>query len=464
MSIILFGFEVYGDDLISCLKKDHDINVLKWITVNPCKFRKNSNINSFMDINQYSSIEKFSYSVADSSDFDKIYASVSSHLFKFIDLYSRNHIVRNPNPYFYVNLFAIFVYRAYGDLTSNVTFIFFPSPPHEGVDYIYYLVAKEKGIKTIIFDQSIFENHVFYTSSMEDYGWFKNSKPLSPNPEYDLEKRHEHELFYMSKNRKNKTKNNFYLQKLIGIVRLLTGKTKRTNPLRRDIIVRTITGVNTRFLVRRYESDLKSVIISKSRLDELIQEPYVYFPLHAQPEMSTSAIGGIYSDQMLALERLSTCLPSNWNILVKENPVQTYWQRDETFFRRVKGLRNVFFVPLETNTFYLTANSKLVSTITGTAGWEAIKGGKPTLVFGQSWYTSLPGVFRYEPGIDLEQIADYNIDHDNLKFEFNKLLTKTGRAIVHSSYEKNVSGFDYETNIRDFAKLVIAILSTYVSE
>ena len=39
------------------------------------------------------------------------------------------------------------------------------------------------------------------------------------------------------------------------------------------------------------------------------EEKFVYFPLPMQPEMTTSAIGGEFRDQLLALERLSNILP-----------------------------------------------------------------------------------------------------------------------------------------------------------
>lgn len=53
--------------------------------------------------------------------------------------------------------------------------------------------------------------------------------------------------------------------------------------------------------VRKYQYDYCVKTLAKADVD--FNKKYVYFPLHLQPEMTTDAIGGIYRDQILAIER-----------------------------------------------------------------------------------------------------------------------------------------------------------------
>lgn len=57
------------------------------------------------------------------------------------------------------------------------------------------------------------------------------------------------------------------------------------------------------------------------------QGNFVYFPLHLQPEMATLPLGGRFNDQILAVECLRSLLSPDWNIIIKENPHQTCYQR-----------------------------------------------------------------------------------------------------------------------------------------
>ena len=162
---------------------------------------------------------------------------------------------------------------------------------------------------------------------------------------------------------------------------------------------------------------------------------YVYFPLHLKPEMTTDVLGGMYYyDQLLAIERLSGLIPDDWIIYVKDNPKQTYFKRSKLFFDRLKHIEKARLVGYDVDTYDLISGSQFVATITGTAGWEAISGGKPAVVFGYTWYRDLPGVFEYSSSLRLEDIMNCRIDHEELVEKYNNLMNSLWPGDVESDY------------------------------
>jgi hypothetical protein len=220
------------------------------------------------------------------------------------------------------------------------------------------------------------------------------------------------------------------------------------------------SGSHSRRFISRY-IDYKR---SKKELSNLIhwdvdlKAKFVYFPLHLQPELTTSALGDIYVDQLLAIEILSSILPDDWYIYIKENPKQTELMRSKWFFRRLKCIKNAKYLSGNYDTYSLIANSMFVSTITGTSGWEAITGGKNVLVFGNPWYKNLPGVFPYNDDFNLKDILRYSMDHSLLEKEFNNLLKITGEGVIDDTYCSLVENFDESENSQNITNSIIKIL------
>jgi hypothetical protein len=320
-------------------------------------------------------------------------------------------------------------------------------------------VAKELNIPTILFHQSLFENRFFYSFSLEDFGYFSKSHSISEKQPYLIERTHQTELFYMKKAEPQKKHFAQWIVNNFGLfLRFVKSGQWRPHRLERGIL-REI-GYRISFLSREkdYNNSIQNIMITQDQMVEYTNLPYIYFPLHLQPELTTSALGDIFADQMLALERLSSLLPNGWKILLKENPKQTSCQRGELFFQRLGTLHNVALVPTSADTFELISKSKFVATITGTAGWEAIKGGKPALVFGRPWYLTLAGVFRYAPAIDLEAISEYKIDHEALQQSFAELMSKTGCGVVDPAYSIVVKNYNRDTNIKNICHSLCKIL------
>lgn len=169
--------------------------------------------------------------------------------------------------------------------------------------------------------------------------------------------------------------------------------------------------------------------------------------------------GGIYADQILAIERLVALIPDSWYIYVKENPKQTSFVRGPWFFERLKLIKNVRLVAPAVDTYALLQNCQFVATITGTAGWEAVSGGKNVLIFGQAWYKKLPGVFSYSETVDVNALMQYKINHKELEQKLNVLMAKLGTGVMDEAYKVMLEDYNPEKNtkyIEQFLEKIIA--------
>ena len=162
--------------------------------------------------------------------------------------------------------------------------------------------------------------------------------------------------------------------------------------------------------------------------------------------MTTSILGGIYSDQLLAIERLAKIIPEDWSIYVKENPKQTSYMRGKFFFKRLNLISKAILVSNNVNTYDLIEKCQFVATISGTAGWEAISGGKNVLVFGKAWYGDFPGVFKYDEKIKITDIIKFKIDHKKLEENFENLIKKTAKGVFNYDLLAGINDFQPEEN------------------
>lgn len=377
--------------------------------------------------------------------FDKLY----SYLPQFIDMQSRTSALseydyREYNFHDYLNLFSIYIDVYYNFYRKNeIDLLLMNRSPHLGFDLIAMIVAKVLDIKILLFEQSHFPNRFFMFTDFYDYGNFLTSKKIIPHPKIHIEKKYEKELSYMYEKKKSfKEKRRYFYQNnpLIRMLSQLTHKQHRGQAI--------------------YRYDLKKSF-EKNRIahnqEVNLNGKFVYFGLHLQPEQTTSAWGGKYNDQLLALERLSEFIPDDVKIYVKENPKQTYVMRGELFYQRLLRIKKVVLVPNDMDTYDLIKNAIFISTITGTMAWEAITGGKNALIFGWgTWYKNLPGIYYFDDQPTYQDLIENEINHSELEEKVNELANKTGKGIIFpiEYYFDLVPDFNSEENTKSIIESI----------
>jgi len=307
----------------------------------------------------------------------------------------------------------------------------FSTIPHEGYDLVLFLVARRLGIFCLVCYQTPFPNRFWL---MED-GWSFSGLDHTPAvfewPDADVLPKVD--LFYMRGARGVPS------YALIDAVK---------DSLRRPLAIPAFMFRWQRAVIYRYRSRACLGSISGDG------RPFVYFPLHLQPELTTSVLGGVFADQILALEYLREILPEEVRIVVKENPRQTEMHRGRLFFDRLRRIPRTTLLDANFPTTALIAGCEAVATVSGTAGWEGLLAGKPVILFGRAWYEGFNGVhgaYNIAPH-QVPAAPDYAI----LMQDFTVRLSRAFEGVVDDDYVPIASGYD---ELENAAKVGQALLS-----
>src|SRR6185436_8343243 len=216
----------------------------------------------------------------------------------------------------------------------------FPVEPHGPYDYLAYELAKLLSIKTICFnetrvsDRLLYMNYFRYGSSAFRDEIEKNKyrtvsvDDLSPDiREYYLKR---------TQSERNKTPTYVsFLNNKYSIWHRFSAK-KIAKSLREGTFLKKIYALffveknfsiftePSRAVLNSLRPNLRKEYLSLESTPDLDRK-YIYVALQVQPERSTSPMGDMFVDQILAIEILAASIPKDWVLYVKEHPLQ--WVR-----------------------------------------------------------------------------------------------------------------------------------------
>jgi hypothetical protein len=126
----------------------------------------------------------------------------------------------------------------------------------------------------------------------------------------------------------------------------------------------------------------------RSRLASAVDrtEPFFFFPLQFEPEMSLAAQSRGWSDQLEVIRLLHDSLPVDRRLYVKEHPNMPPGARPARFYREVARLPRVRLLDRRVSSYTVVPYAEAVLTITSTAGWEALMFDRPVALFGRAFY------------------------------------------------------------------------------
>lgn len=130
-------------------------------------------------------------------------------------------------------------------------------------------------------------------------------------------------------------------------------------------------------------------------------QPYAIFPLHYQPERTSIPEGSTLSFQGDVVAQARALLPLDITLIVKEHASQIsnsrsgYLGRSPDFYDLVGSLPNTEVVGPDWPLGNYLDNARVVFTLTGSVGIEAVLRRVPVVYFGNPWWSGMPGTTKF---------------------------------------------------------------------
>ena len=348
----------------------------------------------------------------------------------------------------------------------NIELFISASIPHRVFDYALYLACKIKGIKTLMYKITPFQDVLVPISDIDympetilmSYNEIKEKREtdiiILPNKilnSINLLKQsyEEAEPEYMKIQKK--TSKTSYLRILIKKHNLeklfkLFKPTKNYYKVKKKKLEETFPKLYQSMIYiyngRKYKNKLKIYYESLCTKINIKEEKFIFVALHYQPEETTCPSAGHYVNQNLIIENLAELLPNDIKIVVKEHSSQFHPSmeghtgREKWFYDDLLNIPQVVFVSSNDSSFNYIDNAIAVVTATGTIGWEAVVRGKPVLIFGNAWYEYCDNVFRIKSKNDINKALN--------KILYGELLSADYISYAKAIYKNAIQAYHYK--------------------
>ena len=167
-------------------------------------------------------------------------------------------------------------------------------------------------------------------------------------------------------------------------------------------------------------------------LDKIDKENYIFYPLHAEPEIAITNYAKFYQNQIEFIRNVALQLGSKYKLLVKEHP-RNIGRRSLGYYKKILEIPNVDFADYDLPSIEVVKRSKMVIVLSGNIGFEAVLNAIPVISFGNAMYNMLPNsMVNYLDSIkDLYQEIDKTIDsHKYSKDIINRYIS----AVIKNSF------------------------------
>jgi hypothetical protein len=308
----------------------------------------------------------------------------------------------------------------------EIDVVVFHNVPHQVFDTVLYHLARARGLRTLIFNVvGAFRDTLFCSETIDDLGllglgttirsthmkgWQDSSERITQDWQRVCQEIDGGSIAHPSARR-------YSIAASIANDGRIGGATLSPLLLWRAISQKSSRLLKARSLsqvsIRRKWKRIKDV--RRTRHNELSNVTksipngqFIYFPLHFQPEATTSAKGRHFVEQEEVVNSIAGHLPEGVLLVLKEHPHQfeKLLPRSKDFYSRLVSAPNVVLVSSDVPSVQLRQRCLAVATVSGSNGFEVLASGKPVIAFGSAPWREAPGVHTVRSDHDVKQALD----------------------------------------------------------
>jgi len=210
--------------------------------------------------------------------------------------------------------------------------------------------------------------------------------------------------------------------------------------------------------IREEYNRLTYNFIKKTDYKKIIDEKYILFGFHKQPESSIDVCGRYFEDQRITVLNLWRQLPPYWKLVIKEHSNEV-GDRTYQFYRQLLKFPNIVLVNEKSDSHILIKNAQLVATNTGTMALEAALFGIPSITLSKVFFNT-HNYCCNKTWVDLEKYSSIiELRNEIIQLEDNS--NEYAKYITENSFDGAVGDIDSNPDIinpENIAKVTRAIV------
>lgn len=269
---------------------------------------------------------------------------------------------------------------------SNPNYVIMSNPPLTA-NYLFLLICRKKKIKTLVLTPSRLLNRYFIDDGNlietmdEKKDYLESIDFNSYHKKYNktIETKNFLKMFQSSKINLLKSFFNFISSDNSNIKSHYTyfGRTK----------IKVIKNI----LINSLKSKIRKKFVDTNLIRDLnLDQKYIYFPLHMEPERTLLIDAPFHTNQLDSIRNIVKSIPADYKLLIKEHPSMKHREwRPISFYKEILSFPNVLLIHPSFSSDELIKNSSLVIAITGSASFDSIFYEKPSITLTKTDFSYL---------------------------------------------------------------------------